>query len=226
MEAIKIVSVSKSFGFGDSYIKVLSDVNMSVKQEEMVAIMGASGSGKSTLLNLMGGLDNPTKGKVIINCVSLPDLSEEEKIVFRRRNVGFVFQRYNLIPVLNVFENIVLPVKLDDKNIDEEFVLKLAEELGIKEKLFCMPGELSGGQQQRAAIARAVFSKPTVLLADEPTGNLDSATKMEVMDLLKRMNKKFHQTMVIVTHDDKVAEMADRVIQIGDGKVYEQEEII
>lgn len=221
MEAIRLVAVTKDFTYGCNYVRVLENVSFSIEEQGFVVIMGPSGSGKSTLLNLIGGLDRPTSGEVFIKNVSLAEFTDDEMVEYRRRNIGFVFQKYNLISVLNVFENIVLPVKLDGMQVNKVFAQEIAEALGIGDKLLQMPENLSGGQQQRVAIARAIFAKPTVLLADEPTGNLDTKTSIEVMNLLKKLSRTFCQTMIIVTHDSRIADMADRVIEIEDGKVCE-----
>ena len=222
MEALRVTSLSKTYENGEEELRVLDHVDFSVEEGEFVAIIGASGSGKSTLLNLIGGLDYPTSGCVYIHEVSLAAFTEEELTEFRREHIGFVFQNYNLIPVLNVYENIVLPSKLNGNPADEEFLDEIVTALKMKEKLYQMPGKLSGGQQQRAAIARALYTRPDILLADEPTGNLDARTSAEVIRLMKTLNRKFHQAMIVVTHDERVAEQADRVVRIEDGKVYEE----
>lgn len=224
MEAVKAISLSKIYPNGEQDLQVLDKVDFTVENGEFVAIVGASGSGKSTLLNLVGGLDYPTSGCVYVNGVNLSALTEEELTEFRRTNIGFVFQNYNLIPVLNAYENIVLPSKLNGKTVDEKFLERIVKSLGIEEKLFQMPGKMSGGQQQRVAIARALYTKPTILLADEPTGNLDSGASMEVIKLMKRMHTRFGQTIIVVTHDNRVARRADRIIRIESGKVCEYRE--
>ena len=199
--------------------EVLKDISIQFRENEFVAIMGSSGCGKTTLLNLLGGLENPTHGCVYINDVDITQLSMEERSSFRRWHIGFIFQNFNLIPEMNVFENIVLPAKLMERNISKKEVMRIAEELEIEEKLLQNPMTLSGGQQQRVAIARAIYTHPTILLGDELTGNLDSTTSISVMKFLKKMCKKYSQTMIIVTHDERIAAMADRIIQMKDGRV-------
>ena len=221
MEVLKVVSLTKTYANGDLFLRALDDVSFAIRQQEFVVITGPSGCGKTTLLNLLGGLENPTHGCVYINDVNIAELTQEERTSFRRWHVGFVFQNYNLVPVLNVFENIVLPAKLIGREISEQEVCELAGRLGIDKKLFEMSKHLSGGQQQRVAVARALFTKPTVLLADEPTGNLDSKTGMEVITLMKTMCREYQQTAVVVTHDERITEMADRVIRMADGKVVD-----
>lgn len=194
-------------------------MNLSIEEGEFVAIVGSSGSGKTTLLNLLGGLDKPSEGSIYVRGEKLENMESEELTIFRRRNIGFVFQNYNLLPILNVYENITLPMKLDGTRVDEEFLNHMIDRLKLCEKLYHMPETLSGGQQQRVAIARALSTKPAVLLCDEPTGNLDSVTGMEVVGLLKSSAYEFHQTIVVVTHNEEIAQMADRIIRIEDGKV-------
>lgn len=223
MAAVKLVSLTKEYRNGENYIRAVDDVSFSIKEGEFIAVIGASGSGKSTLINLISGLEKPTHGCVYVHDVNLTQLSLEEQISFRRWHIGVIFQRYNLIPAMNVFENIVLPAKLLERTVDEKEVFRLAKTLGIEEKLFQMPDELSGGQQQRAAIARAVYTHPTILLGDELTGNLDSRTSASVMELLKKICRQYQQTMLVVTHDKKVAAMADRIIRMKDGRVVEDE---
>ena len=196
-------------------------MNLSVEQGEFVAIVGTSGSGKSTLLNMIGGLDVPTSGKVIVDGRDLSTLKDEQLTIFRRRKIGFIFQNYNLVPVLNVFENIVLPVELDGNKVDKKFIKEVVQMLGLEDKLNNMPNNLSGGQQQRVAIARALVSKPAIVLADEPTGNLDSKTSSDVLGLLKVTSQKFHQTLVMITHNNEIAQLADRIIRIEDGKIVQ-----
>ena len=220
MAAVKLVSLTKEY-----HIRAVDDVSFSIKEGEFIAVIGASGSGKSTLINLISGLEKPTHGCVYVHDVNLTQLSLEEQISFRRWHIGVIFQRYNLIPAMNVFENIVLPAKLLERTVDEKEVFRLAKTLGIEEKLFQMPDELSGGQQQRAAIARAVYTHPTILLGDELTGNLDSRTSASVMELLKKICRQYQQTMLVVTHDKKVAAMADRIIRMKDGRVVEDEKL-
>ncbi|MEG0050751.1 MAG: ABC transporter ATP-binding protein [Terrisporobacter sp.] len=219
MSILRGENLVKIYGEGPNIVRALDNVNMEIKEGEFVAIVGTSGSGKSTLLNMLGGLDKLTSGEVIINNKKLSNMNDEEITIFRRRNIGFIFQNYNLVPILNVYENIVLPIELDGMKIDEEFVDSIVNTLGLKEKLNNMPNNLSGGQQQRVAIARALATKPAIILADEPTGNLDSKTSMDVIGLLKMTSQKFNQTMVMITHNEEIAQLADRVIRIEDGKV-------
>lgn len=219
MVKLEAISISKIFVNGNVYSKALDNISVAIEDGEFVAITGTSGSGKSTLLNILGGLDYPTQGCVWINGVNIAELSEEERTEFRLHNIGFVFQDYNLLPMINVLENITLPAKLMRKKIEFSQVEKLASELGIDNKLYYRPTELSGGQQQRVAIARALYTKPQILLADEPTGNLDSKSGMETVCIMKRMCDEYKQTVVVVTHDEKVAQVADRIIRIEDGKL-------
>ena len=216
MNILKAVNLRKIYGQGETEVRALDGINLEVEKGEFVAIVGTSGSGKSTLLHIIGGLDNPTSGQVIVDGQNMPD---EELTIFRRRNIGFVFQQYNLVPMLNVWENIVLPVKLDGKKIEKGYVNEIIDTLGIRTKLENLPSALSGGQQQRVAIARALAAKPAILLADEPTGNLDSKTSQDVLGLLKVTSKRFHQTIVMITHNEEIAQMADRILQIEDGKI-------
>ncbi|MDE7354348.1 MAG: ABC transporter ATP-binding protein [Acetatifactor sp.] len=218
MSILAARELKKYYGKEDNLTKALDGVSLDIEQGEFVAIIGASGSGKSTLLNMIGGLDIPTSGAVVIDGQEIDHLSPDELTVFRRKNIGFIFQNYNLIPVLNVLENITLPIELDGKEPDRQFVKEIVEMLGLKEKIYKMPSQLSGGQQQRVAIARALASKPSIILADEPTGNLDSETSEEVLRLLQMTSKKYHQTVVMITHDPHIAKKADRMIRIGDGK--------
>lgn len=219
MSILSARNLKKYYGKGESLTKALDGVSLDIEQGEFVAIIGASGSGKSTLLNMVGGLDTPTSGEVVIGGKEIGQLTPDGLTVFRRKNIGFIFQNYNLIPVLNVLENIILPIELDGGEPDKEFVQEVIELLGLKEKIYKMPSQLSGGQQQRVAIARALASKPSIILADEPTGNLDSETSQEVLKLLKMTSAKYRQTIVMITHDPHIAEKADRMIRIGDGKV-------
>ena len=223
MVAVKLVSLTKEYQNGENYIRAVDDVSFSIKEGEFIAVIGASGSGKSTLINLISGLEKPTHGCVYVHDVNLTQLSLEEQISFRRWHIGVVFQKYNLIPAMNVFENIVLPAKLLERTVDEKEVFRLAKTLGIEEKLFQMPDELSGGQQQRVSIGRAMINNPALMLADEPTGNLDSKASDEIISLLKLSNKKFNQTVVIITHDLEIAKEAERVITIEDGKIIKDE---
>jgi len=208
----------KIYGEEPNIVKALDDVSIDINEGEFIAIIGTSGSGKSTLLNMLGGLDRPTSGDVYILEKKLSDMKDEELTIFRRRNIGFIFQNYNLVPILNVYENIVLTIELDGVKIDKEYVDSIIDALGLKEKLTNMPNNLSGGQQQRVAIARALATKPAIILADEPTGNLDSKTSMDVIGLLKMTSNKFNQTMVMITHNEEIAQLADRIIRIEDGK--------
>lgn len=219
MEVLKTVNVKKIYQMPSGGVQALDGVNLSIEEGEFVAIVGSSGSGKTTLLNLLGGLDKPSEGSIYVRGEKLEDMESEELTIFRRRNIGFVFQNYNLLPILNVYENITLPMKLDGMRVDEEFLNHMIDSLKLREKLYHMPETLSGGQQQRVAIARALSTKPAVLLCDEPTGNLDSVTGMEVVGLLKSSAYEFHQTIVVVTHNEGIAQMADRIIRIEDGKV-------
>lgn len=223
MEMIKAAGLKKYYVTDNYEVHALDGVSLSVEEGEFLAIIGTSGSGKTTLLQIMGGLDEPTAGGVWIRGNSLKDMTEDERTIFRRRNIGFVFQQYNLIPVINVYENIVLPLRLDGAEIDEKLLEDIVRTLKIGEKLENLPEELSGGQQQRVAIARALMVKPAVLLCDEPTGNLDSVTSMEVISLLKTCAARFHQTVIVVTHQDAIAQMADRILRVEDGKLYNAE---
>ncbi len=219
MEILSAKDLCKSYGSGENSVQALNHVSISVENGEFVAVIGTSGSGKSTLLNLLGGLDTPTSGEVLVSGKKLFQMNEEARTIFRRRNIGFVFQNYNLVPVLNVYENIVLPIELDGSKVDTEYVKTILHTLGLEQKVQAMPNQLSGGQQQRVAIARALAAKPAILLADEPTGNLDSKTGMDVIALLKMTSQAFHQTIVMITHNEEIALMADRMIRIEDGKV-------
>lgn len=220
---IKAAGLKKYYVTDNYEVHALDGVSLSVEEGEFLAIIGTSGSGKTTLLQILGGLDEPTAGGVWIRGNSLKDMTEDERTIFRRRNIGFVFQQYNLIPVINVYENIVLPLRLDGTEIDETLLEDIVRTLKIEKKLENLPEELSGGQQQRTAIARALMVKPAVLLCDEPTGNLDSVTSMEVISLLKTCAARFHQTVIIVTHQEAVAQMADRILRVEDGKLYDAE---
>ncbi len=216
---LQTVNLKKYYQQGEHITKALDGVNLSVNAGEFVAIVGTSGSGKSTLLHMMGGLDTPTSGDIIVGGKRLSGKSEEQMAVFRRRHIGFVFQNYNLVPILNVYENIVLPVQLDGRKADKGFLEEIVRSLGLQDKLQNLPGSLSGGQQQRVSIARALLTKPEIILADEPTGNLDSRTSEDVLDLLKITSAKFRQTTVMITHNDAIAQTADRIIRIEDGRV-------
>ena len=219
MSILHIVDLKKYYGSQPNIVKALDGVSLSIEEGEFVAIVGTSGSGKSTLLNLIGGLDNPTSGDIIVEGKYLSTLKDDQITIFRRRKIGFIFQNYNLVPVLNVCENIVLPVELDGKIVDYNFMNEVVEMLGLKTKLQNMPNTLSGGQQQRVAIARALVSKPAIILADEPTGNLDSKTSSDVLNLLKITSQKFYQTIVMITHNSEIAQLADRIIRIEDAKI-------
>ena len=221
MEILRAAGLKKYYHKDTYEVHALDGIDLSVEEGEFLAIIGTSGSGKSTLLNLLGGLDVPTEGGVWIRGESLRDMEEEERTIFRRRNIGFVFQQYNLIPVINIYENLVLPLRLDGADLDEELLKEVTEQLQIQELLERLPQTLSGGQQQRAAIARALISKPAILLCDEPTGSLDSGNSREVIRLLQTCAKRFHQTVLLVTHQEELAKMADRVIRITDGKAKE-----
>lgn len=219
MSILQVQSLKKIYGSGETAVHALDGVNLSVEKGEFVAIVGTSGSGKSTLLHMLGGLDRPTSGTVTVDGRELSSLKDEELTIFRRRKIGFVFQNYNLVPVLNVMENIVLPIRLDGKAVDEAYVQEIIQVLGLEKKLHNLPSNLSGGQQQRVAIARALAAKPAIILADEPTGNLDSKTSQDVLGLLKVTSERFSQTMVMITHNEEIAQLADRIIRIEDGKI-------
>jgi putative ABC transport system ATP-binding protein len=219
MKILEIKSLKKYYGKGANLVKAVDGVDLSIEEGEFVAIAGSSGSGKSTLLHMMGGLDKPTEGKVLIDGKDLYSMNDDILAIFRRRKIGFVFQAYNLIPVLNVWENITLPIEFDLKRIDKEFIEELMKTLKIIDKKNALPNQLSGGQQQRIAIARALATRPSIVLADEPTGNLDSKTSLEVVNLLKQSVRIYHQTLVMITHDEKLAQMAGRIVRIEDGKI-------
>lgn len=219
MSILKAENLVKIYGQGENEVKALNNVSLEIEEGEFVSIVGSSGSGKSTLLNMLGGLDRLTSGDIYINNKKLGDMKDEELTIFRRRNIGFVFQNYNLVPILNVYENIVLPIELDGMKIDEEYIDSIINTLGLNQKLTNMPNNLSGGQQQRVATARAIATKPAIILADEPTGNLDSKTSMDVIGLLKMTSQKFNQTIVMITHNEEIAQLADRIIRIEDGKI-------
>ena len=219
MSILKTVELKKYYGSSENEVHALNGVNFSVEEGEFVSIVGTSGSGKSTLLHMLGGLDRPTSGKVFVDGKDIFSLNDEELTIFRRRKIGFVFQSYNLVPVLNVYENIVLPIELDGNKVDKGYVKELINTLGIKEKLDNLPNQLSGGQQQRGAIARALAAKPAIVLADEPTGNLDSRTSQDVLGLLKVTGDKFGQTIVMITHNPELAQLADRIVRIEDGLI-------
>lgn len=219
MKILETKQLKKYYGSGDTQVKALDGIDLSVEEGEFCAIVGTSGSGKSTLLHMLGGLDYPSNGSVIVGGKKIFDLNETELTIFRRRQIGFIFQNYNLVPILNVYENIVLPLELDGKEIDRAFVNTIVQTLGLKEKLQSLPGQLSGGQQQRVAIARALVTKPSIILADEPTGNLDSKTTQEVLGLLKLTGERFHQTIAMITHNEALAQLCDRIIHIEDGRI-------
>lgn len=219
MEILKVSNLKKYYKSGESVVKAVDDVSFSIEKGSFTAIVGTSGSGKTTLLNLIGGLDYADEGEIFVDGHSIMKMKEEELTVFRRRNIGFVFQNYNLISVQNVYKNITLPIRLDGNKPDKEYIGHVCRILGIEEKMDRYPNQLSGGQQQRVAIARAIAAKPAVLLADEPTGNLDSKTSAEVMGLLKMTGREFHQTIIMITHNDAIAQLADRVIHLEDGKI-------
>ena len=221
MKILQADNLIKIYGSGENEVHALDGVNFSVEKGEFVAIVGTSGSGKSTLLHILGGLDRPTSGNVAVDNRNIFSLKDEELTIFRRRKIGFVFQNYNLVPVLNVYENIVLPIQLDGKETDADYIKSIIETLGIESKLDNLPNNLSGGQQQRVAIARALASKPAIILADEPTGNLDSKTSQDVLGLLKVTSQKYTQTIVMITHNEEIAQLADRIIRIEDGKIVE-----
>lgn len=221
MSILQTTELKKYYGAKPNITRALDGVTLSIEKGEFVAIVGTSGSGKSTLLNMIGGLDVPTSGKVIVDGRELSTLKDEQLTIFRRRKIGFIFQNYNLVPVLNVYENIVLPVELDGNKVDKKFMKEVVQMLGLEDKLNNMPNNLSGGQQQRVAIARALVSKPAIVLADEPTGNLDSKTSADVLGLLKTTSQKFHQTPVMITHNNEIAQLADRIIRIEDGKIVQ-----
>lgn len=219
MQILTSQNLCKYYGSGENMVKALDNVSVSIDDGEFVSIIGTSGSGKSTLLNMLGGLDRPTSGDVYVKNKKLSDMNDEELTIFRRRNIGFIFQNYNLVPVLNVYENIVLPIELDGTKIDKNYIQTIIKTLGLNEKANALPNQLSGGQQQRVAIARALAAKPAIILADEPTGNLDSKTGMDVISLLKVTSREFQQTIVMITHNEEIAIMANRMIRIEDGKV-------
>lgn len=225
MSILQVTELKKYYGTESNITKALDGVTLAINEGEFAAIVGTSGSGKSTLLNMMGGLDIPTSGKVKVRGKELSEMKDEQLTIFRRRNIGFIFQNYNLVPVLNVYENIVLPVELDGDSVDQKFMDEVVGMLALKDKLNHMPNNLSGGQQQRVAIARALVSKPAIILADEPTGNLDSRTSSDVLGLLKVTTDKFSQTIVMITHNSEIAQLADRIIRIEDGRISQQGEV-
>ena len=222
MTILETKDLRKFYGSGDTQVKALDGVDLSVENGEFVAIVGTSGSGKSTLLHMLGGLYRPTSGAVLVDGKDIFSLKDEELTIFRRRKIGFVFQSYNLVPVLSVYENIVLPIQLDGGKVDQSYVNQVIEALGLEQKLQNLPSQLSGGQQQRVAIARALATKPAIILADEPTGNLDSKTSQDVLSLMKVTGQKFAQTMVMITHNEEIAQMADRIVRIEDGRIVKR----
>lgn len=219
MLVLKTENLKKYYGKGENLVKALDGVDLEIEQGEFAAVVGTSGSGKSTLLHMMGGLDRATEGRVIVGGKDLFSMKEEALTIFRRRHIGFVFQNYNLVPILNVYENIILPIELDGHHAEKGWVDQIMERLGLSEKKYQMPNQLSGGQQQRVAIARALATKPALVLADEPTGNLDSTTSQDVISLMKTTSREFNQTMVMITHNEEIAQTADRIIRIEDGKI-------
>ena len=225
MEILKVENLTKSYGKGEAKVDAIKNINLSINKGEFVAIVGPSGSGKSTLLHLLGGVDKPTSGKVYINDVDIYNLKEKDLSIFRRRNVGLIYQFYNLIPVLSVKENILLPAELDNRKIEKGYLDDLLKTLGLKERANHLPNELSGGQQQRTSIGRALINRPSIVLADEPTGNLDSKNSKEVLELLKLSVRKYNQTLIMITHDTSIALQADRIITIEDG-IIKQDEVI
>ena len=225
MSILQVTELKKYYGTEPNITKALDGVTLAINEGEFVAIIGTSGSGKSTLLNMMGGLDIPTSGKIKVRGKELSEMKDEQLTIFRRRNIGFIFQNYNLVPVLNVYENIVLPVELDGDSVDQKFMDDVVGMLALKDKLNNMPNNLSGGQQQRVAIARALVSKPAIILADEPTGNLDSRTSSDVLGLLKVTTGKFNQTIVMITHNSEIAQLADRIIRIEAGRISQHGEV-
>ena len=218
MSILQTTELKKYYGAKPNITRALDGVTLSIEKGEFVAIVGTSGSGKSTLLNMLGGLDIPTSGEIKIQGKKLSDLNDEQLTIFRRRSIGFIFQNYNLLPMLNVYENIVLPIELDGREVDQTFLNEIINMLGLQEKLKSMPNMLSGGQQQRVAIARALITKPAIILADEPTGNLDSKTSQDVLELIRRTSRKFEQSVVMITHNEHIADLAERIVRIEDGK--------
>lgn len=219
VDILKIKNLRKIYGTGETQVKALDGIDLTVERGEFVAIVGSSGSGKTTFLNMVGGLDVPTSGEIIVDQKKIQELSDDELTIFRRRKIGFIFQQYNLIQMLDVWENIILPLKLDGREVDEEYILEITQILGLSEKLKSIPSQLSGGQQQRVAIARALATKPALILADEPTGNLDSRTSQDVLGLMKITSNKFNQTIIMITHNEEIAQLADRILRIEDGKI-------
>ena len=225
MEVLRVEHLCKTYGEGATQVRALDDVSFSIEQGEFTAIIGPSGSGKSTLLHILGGVDRPTSGKVFINNTDIYELNETNLAIFRRRQIGLIYQFYNLIPVLNVEENITLPILLDGRKIDRQQLVEITETLGLSQRMNHLPNQLSGGQQQRVSIGRALIANPAIVLADEPTGNLDSKNSSEIVELLKLSNQKYHQTLVIITHDERIALQANRILSIEDGKIARDERI-
>ena len=223
MEILRVENLNKTYGKGENQVKAVDNVSFSVQKGEFVAIIGASGSGKSTLLHLIGGVDRPTSGKVFIDGKDIYSLNDDNLAIFRRRQIGLIYQFYNLIPVLNVAENITLPTKLDGRDVDERRLNDLLKTLGLEKRKYNLPNQLSGGQQQRVSIGRAMMNEPALMLADEPTGNLDSKASEEIISLLRLSNKKYNQTVIVITHDEKIVLEADRIITIDDGKIIKDE---
>lgn len=221
MSILETKNLKKYYGNESNLVRALDGISLHIKEGEFTSIVGTSGSGKSTLLNMLGGLDKPTDGQVIIAGKDISKMSEEQLTIFRRRQIGFIFQNYNLVPILNVYENIILPIELDGNKPDKSYIEEIISLLGLGEKLMSMPNNLSGGQQQRVAIARALATKPAIILADEPTGNLDTKTSQDVLGLIKATSSKFNQTLVMITHNEEIAQLADRTIRIEDGKIVE-----
>ena len=221
MDILKVQNLTKIYGTGETAVHALDGVSFEVERGEFVSVVGRSGSGKSTMLHMIGGLDKPTSGAVVVDGRSLENMDDEALTIFRRRNIGFVFQQYNLIPMLNVWENVILPVKLDGKKLQRDYVEMVIDTLGLSNKMWNLPCTLSGGQQQRAAIARALAAKPGLLLCDEPTGNLDSQTSQDVLGLLKVTSEQFHQTVIMITHNEEIAQLADRILRIEDGRLQD-----
>lgn len=224
MDILQAIDLKKIYGSGDNAVHALDGVNLTVEKGEFAAVVGTSGSGKSTLLHMLGGLDRPTSGKVLVDGKDIFSLKDEALTIFRRRKIGFVFQAYNLVPVLNVYENIILPIELDGGKVDKDLVAQIIQTLGLDGRLDALPNQLSGGQQQRVAIARALAAAPAIILADEPTGNLDSHTSQDVLSLLKVTSEKFSQTIVMITHNEEIAQLADRIIRIEDGRIVTRKE--
>lgn len=222
MVILETKDLNKEYGKKDNLVKALNHVNITINEGEFTAVVGTSGSGKSTLLHTLGGLDRPTSGSVIISNQDISTMNDDDLTIFRRRRIGFIFQNYNLVPILNVEENIVLPIQLDGNSIDKKYIQEITDVLGLSSKLKNLPNQLSGGQQQRVAIARALASKPSIVLADEPTGNLDSKTSQEVMGLLKLTGNRYNQTIIMITHNEEIAQLCDRIIRIEDGQVWER----